>query len=119
MMIRFQGSGDFLRKGKHKGMVNRTVKTSRKTAEALAIQAFSFIAADSERLGRFLAASGLGPAAIRAAAGEPTFLAGVLDHVVRDELLLVSFATEMGTSPKDIVSACAALGGTSWEGSSS
>ena len=116
MMIRFQGSGDFLRKGKHKAMVNRPVKTSRKSAKALAIQAFSFIAADSDRLGRFLAASGLGPAAIRQAAGEPMFLAGVLDHMAGDEPLLLSFAAETGTAPKDIISACAALSGTSWEG---
>ncbi len=116
MMIRFQGSGDFLRKGKHKGMVNKPVKTSRKNAEALAIQAFSFIVADSDRLGRFLAASGLGPAEIREAAGEPTFLAGVLDHIAGHEPLLLSFAAETGTAPKDIIAARAALGGTSWEG---
>jgi len=97
-------------------MVNKSVKTSRKSAEALAIQAFSFIAADSDRLGRFLAASGLGPAGIRAAAGEPMFLAGVLDHVAGDEPLLLSFAAETGTAPKDIIAACAALGSTAWEG---
>ena len=116
MMIRFQGSGDFLRKGKHKGMVTRPVKISRKSAEALAIQAFSFIAAESERLGRFLAASGLGPAAIREAAGEPMFLAGVLDHIAGHEPLLLSFAAETGIAPKEIIAACAALGGTSWKG---
>ena len=118
MMIRFQGSGDFLRKGKHKGMVNRSVKPSLKSAEALAIQAFSFIAADSDRLGRFLAASGIGPADIHGAARQPMFLAGVLDHVASDEPLLLSFAAETGTAPKDIILACVALGGRSWEGES-
>lgn len=116
MMIRFQGSGDFLRKGKHKGMVKRPIKTSRKSAEALAIQAFGFIAADSDRLGRFLAASGLGPARIREAAGEPMFLAGVLDHLAGDETLLLCFAAETGIAPKDIILARAALGGRSREG---
>lgn len=97
-------------------MVNRLVKTSRKSAKALAIQAFGFIAADADRLGRFLAASGLGPAEIREAASEPMFLAGVLDHVAGDEPLLLSFAAETGTAPKDIIFARAALGGISWEG---
>ena len=55
----------------------------------MAIQALSFIAADPERLGRFLAATGIGPGDIRAAAREPLFLAGVLDHITGDETLLV------------------------------
>jgi uncharacterized protein DUF3572 len=97
-------------------MVNKLAKTSRKRAEALAIQAFSFIAADSDRLGRFLAASGIGPVEIREAAGEPMFLAGVLDHIAGHEPLLLSFAAETGTAPKDILAACAALGGTPREG---
>ena len=45
----------------------------------------AFIAADPERLGRFLAATGIGPADIRAAAREPLFLAGVLDHLANNE----------------------------------
>ena len=36
-------------------------KTSRETAEALAIAALTFIAEEPERLGRFLALSGIGP----------------------------------------------------------
>ena len=42
-------------------------------AEALAIQALTFIAADGERLGRFLAATGIGPAEIRAPAASRAF----------------------------------------------
>jgi len=58
------------------------------SAEALAIQALTFIAEDGERLGQFLAATGIGPAQIRAASGEPGFLTGVLDYLVGDESLL-------------------------------
>ncbi len=41
-------------------------------AEGLAIQALTFIAGDSERLGRFLAVTGIGPAEIRAPAASRT-----------------------------------------------
>jgi hypothetical protein len=92
-------------------MIKRHSGFSRRKAETLAIQALSFIAADSERLGRFLAASGIGPEEIRAAAGEPLFLAGVLDHVAGDERLLLAFATESGVAPQDIGAARAAFAG--------
>jgi hypothetical protein len=84
-------------------------------AEALAIQALTYIAADGERLGRFLAATGIGPAEIRKAAREPGFLLGVLDHLASDERLLTEFAAEAGFDPADIGKARAALGGEPWE----
>ena len=52
-------------------------------AERLAIQALTFIAQNGERLGRFLAITGISLSEIRAAAQEPGFLAGVLEHVAR------------------------------------
>ena len=51
-------------------MVNRA-KLDRGDAETVAIQAVAFLAADPARLGRFLAATGIGPAEIRAAARDP------------------------------------------------
>ena len=87
---------------------------TQEAAEALAIQALTFIAADAERLGRFLAATGIGPAEIRAAAREPGFLVGVLDHLAADERLLTGFAAETGTDPSDVGKALAALG-AHWE----
>lgn len=90
-------------------------KASRKAAEALAIQALSFIAADSERLGRFLAAPGIGPTDIRAAAREPLFLAGILDHISNDESLLMSFASDVKSDPREIARAQAALSGRRYE----
>lgn len=85
------------------------------TAESIAIQALSFIAADRERLGRFLAITGIGPAEIRAASGEPGFLAGVLDYLAADDRLVAAFATEAGLDPADIGKAHVALGGAPWE----
>jgi uncharacterized protein DUF3572 len=84
-------------------------------AEALAIQALTFIAGDGERLGRFLAVTGIGPAEIRAAAGEPGFLAGVLEYLATDERLIEAFATETGVDPGDVGKARAALAGHPWE----
>ena len=83
-------------------------------AEGLAIQALTFIAGDGERLGRFLAATGIGPAEIRAVAQEPGFLTGVLDYLAGDERLLSAFAAETGLDPADVGKALAALGGH-WE----
>ncbi len=83
-------------------------------AEALAVQALTFIAGDGERLGRFLATTGIGPAQIRAAAQEPGFLVGVLDYLAGDERLLSAFAAETGNDPTHVGKALAALGGH-WE----
>ncbi len=84
-------------------------------AETVAIQAFSFIAGEPERLGRFLAVTGIGPAEIRAASREPGFLIGVLEYLISDEALLTAFAADAGLRPEDPVKAHAALGGTPWE----
>ena len=84
---------------------------ARKAAESLAIQALSFIAADPDRFGDFLAATGMGPGDIRAAAREPLFLAGVLDHIAANETLLVTFASDTKFDPLDIVRAQNVLSG--------
>jgi hypothetical protein len=83
-------------------------------AEALAITALSYLANEPEQLGRFLAASGIGPEQIRGAAREPGFLAGVLGHFVSDEKLLLAFAVDQKIDPAEIQRARAALGGF-WE----
>jgi hypothetical protein len=84
-------------------------------AEGLAIQALTFIAGDGERLGRFLAVTGIGPAEIRAAAHEPGFLAGVLDYMASDDRLIAAFASETGLDPTDIDRGRTALAGSPWE----
>jgi len=82
---------------------------SREAAETLAIQALTFLANQPERLARFLAATGIGPDSLRKAAREPLFLAGVLDHLATDELLLKEFAAEAEIDPLAIGDARAAL----------
>ena len=81
-----------------KGRVLITIEA----AEELAIQALTFIAGDGERLGRFLAVTGIGPAEIREVAREQGFLSGVLDHLAADEPLLLAFSSETGIPPEDV-----------------
>jgi Protein of unknown function (DUF3572) len=90
-------------------------RMTRELAESMAIQALTYLAGDGERLGRFLAVTGLGPDEIRAAAGEPGFLVGVLEYLASDEPLLSGFAAEAGVAPTDIAMAHMALGGQPWE----
>ncbi len=87
---------------------------ARAAAQALAIEALSYLAAEPERLGRFLALSGIGPEQIRSAATDPAFLGGVIEHMVSDEQLLVDFAAHAGIKPAEVMRARMALGGH-WE----
>jgi hypothetical protein len=74
-------------------------------AEAIAIEALGFIAGDEARLVQFLRVTGYDPAAIRAEAGSPFFLAGVLDFLLGDESLLLVFASHGGIDPAEIAAA--------------
>ena len=87
----------------------------RERAETLAIAALSFLAEDPERRGIFLARAGIGPESLRAAAAEPHFLAGVLDHVVSNEKLLLDFAAHQGIDPFGVTRARHAFGGAQQE----
>ena len=84
---------------------------TRERAEGLAIRALAFIAGDGERLGRFLAVTGIGPAEIRAAAREPGFLAGVLEYMASDDRQITAFAAENNLNPSDIDRSRVALAG--------
>ena len=68
-------------------------------AQAVAIRAVEFLARDDDRLGRFLALTGVGPGDIAAGLSEPAFLVGVLDHVMSDESLLFLFCEQVGLAP--------------------
>jgi hypothetical protein len=85
-------------------------------AAGLAIHALSFLAADPERLGPFLALSGLDPSRIREAASSPGFLAAVLDHVCSNDSLLGPFAAETGRRPEEVDHARKILAGPNADG---
>ena len=84
-------------------------------AEIVAVQALSFIAADPERLGAFLAESGIGPDTLRRAAADPKFLAHVLDFIMRDDATVNAFASVSQLHPTNIAAAHQALNDPKWE----
>ncbi len=81
----------------------------RESAEALAIRALGFVAADPELLPRFLAITGIEAQSIRQAAREPGFLAGVLQFILAHEPTLMRFSEESGIPPQQVSAALRAL----------
>jgi uncharacterized protein DUF3572 len=94
--------------------MKRPSSAAREAAEMLAIQALSFIAEEPERLNGLLNATGLTLDRLRESANAPDFLAGVLEHMLADESLLLAFADSAAIDPADVSRARMALGG-SWE----
>ncbi len=86
-------------------------KPSRDEAEALAVAALSFLAAEPDRLGSFLAETGLEPQAIRSAAATPGFLPAVLDYLMGNEALLLDFAADRNIDPARVPALRAMLPG--------
>jgi hypothetical protein len=74
-------------------------------SESIAIEVLTFLAGNPARRDRFLGQSGLGRDNLRAAAGEPGFLAAILDHLASDESLLLAFAANTGHAPATIAKA--------------
>ena len=84
-------------------------RQKQENAEALAIRALGFVAADPELLPRFLAISGIEAQSIRQAAREPGFLAGVLQFILAHEPTLMRFSEETDIPPQQVSSALRAL----------
>jgi hypothetical protein len=95
--------------------LKKPVHNPREVAEIVAVQALSFVAGDPERLGLFLAESGIGPETLRSAAADPRFLASVLDFVMRDDATVKTFADVSQLHPTNIAAAHQALNDPQWE----
>ena len=69
----------------------------REQAETVALQALGFIAGEERALEGLIAQSGLGFEDMKQQAGDPIFLACVVDFILSDESLLLAFceATEL------------------------
>lgn len=78
-------------------------------AQTIAVTALSYIAADPVLLPRFLALTGIEAGAIRQAAREPGFLAGVLQFVVAHEATLLGVSQATGIAPKALTTALRSL----------
>lgn len=78
-------------------------------SELLGLNALTFVAQDADRLARFLDQTGITPQQLRAQASNPGLLAAVLDHLMRDESLLLVFTASSGAAPESIAPAHAEL----------
>ena len=78
--------------------------------ERVALDVLGWLVVDEDRLFPFLNATGLTPETLRASAGQPGFLAGILDHVMGDENVLTACANGLGIPPERIAAAWRRLG---------
>ena len=69
-------------------------------AVSLARDALIYLSQDVDRIGRFLAVTGVGPVESRERVDDPTFLAGVLDFILADDAMVVDFAEAAGIAPE-------------------
>jgi hypothetical protein len=93
----------------------KPTRNARQMAEIVAVQALSFLASQPERLGSFLAETGLGPETLRNAAADPQFLIGVLEFVLRDDNTVKAFAEASELDPTTVAAALQALEEQPWE----
>lgn len=82
-------------------------------AEVIALNLLSYIAGDQDRLDRFIAITGIAPAGLGAAAGDASFLAGVMDYALADETVLTGFAESAGMKPETLIAIRRRLPGAS------
>lgn len=86
--------------------------------EELAIRALNFVAADPSQLARFLDATGWSPQALAEADSRSALLLTVLDYLMQNEDLLMTFAANAGVMPESVGRSYQALSGdTGMQGS--
>ncbi len=81
-------------------------------AEALALRAVAYLAADQKRLSRLMALAGLAPPDLYERLESRIFLTGILDFVLGDEAMVLDFASEAGLPPDSVGRARARLSDT-------
>lgn len=81
------------------------------TAETLAAEALGWIAAQDDLLEVFLGATGASAPDLRGQAGDPVFLASVLDFLLMDDAWITGFCRATGRAFTDPAAARAALPG--------
>lgn len=69
-------------------------------AELIAIQALGHIAAEEDLLFAFVDLTGLSPNDLRARAGEPEILGGILDFILMDDQRLIAFCEAASLRPE-------------------
>ncbi|MPQ92925.1 MULTISPECIES: DUF3572 domain-containing protein [unclassified Thioclava] len=79
-------------------------------AHTLALQTLGWLAGREDLIGAFLANSGASVDDLRTQASDPDFLAGVLDHVLQDDQVVLDCAQDLGVQPEALMQARAVLG---------
>ena len=90
---------------------SRKSPLSRAEAQEIAIRALTFLAGDAEHMSRFLALSGMGPQDIRDNADSAHFHMALLEHLMNDEALLLTFCGNENIDPQLIAPALHVLEG--------
>lgn len=73
--------------------------------EVIAIKAVQFLSDSPKELGAFLVHAGIGPQTLKDVINTPEFLGGVLDFMVHNEALLLTFSETLGVKPQDVIKA--------------
>ncbi len=73
-------------------------------AEIIALEALRFLASAPDRFSRFLTLTGLSQRDLQLQAGDPEFLASVMDYLLSEEKLLLEFAETASLDPQLIIS---------------
>ena len=81
------------------------------SAQAVALQALAFLAADDELFGAFLAMAGTDARSVAARAEDPDLLVSVLDFILAEDARVLACAQAQGGRPEDILRARALLAG--------
>jgi hypothetical protein len=82
---------------------------TREEAEAIALQGLAFLAEEPGRLQHFVTVTGIAPKELRERADTPELLTAVLEHLARDESLLLVFVAGRGIAPEAITPAIVLL----------
>jgi len=86
-------------------MSNKLQLPNLENAEIIALKGLDYLAQDGDRLGRFIALTGIGPIQLRNEAGTPAVLAGVLEYMLSDESTLLVFCSLNAIAADDIAPA--------------
>ncbi|WAJ31070.1 DUF3572 domain-containing protein [Antarcticirhabdus aurantiaca] len=81
----------------------------RDEADAVGVEALSFLAGDPKLLARFLDLSGIEPMEMRARISDPAFFAGLLDFLLAHEGTLAAFSQASGRAGESVAAAREAL----------
>ena len=72
------------------------------SAEDIAARAFGFLAEDTARITCFLNLTGIAPDTLPGLVSERAFLSGVLDHLMSDDALILTFCANANLTPQDV-----------------